>query len=379
VIGSVSPDTGPSSTDHITSATAITLSGTAEANSTVAVRDGTRTVGTAVVSNSGTWSIKDGGASFTAGIHTYTATDKDAAGNVSKASSAFVVTDDRTAPCAPKISTISPDRGSSSTDHLTNATTLTITGSGAEASTVVTLFDGATALGTSSADASGNWGFTTNTLTSGSHKFTARDTDVAGNVSAASSAVTITIDTTAPNPVIANITATNAGLNLSGTSDASSSLKIYDGTTVLGTTAASSSGTWSFSATNKQAPNNLVNNFTATATDSAGNIGAGYAEWGTTGNDTLASTSGNDTMWGRTGADTFAFGLNFGHDTIKDFTPSQHDIIQFNQALFTNFAAMMKHTQQVGANTVITDTAGDTLTLTNVTASTLQSNNFKFV
>jgi Ca2+-binding RTX toxin-like protein len=100
---------------------------------------------------------------------------------------------------------------------------------------------------------------------------------------------------------------------------------------------------------------------------------------GTTGSNTIAGGVGNDTITGGGGADTFQFGLNFGHDTIKDFTPSQHDVIQFNQALFTNFAAMMQNTKQVGTNTVITDAAGDTLSLTNVTASTLQSTNFKFV
>jgi len=98
---------------------------------------------------------------------------------------------------------------------------------------------------------------------------------------------------------------------------------------------------------------------------------------GTTGANTIDGGGGNDTIAGGSGADTFKFGPNFGHDTIKDFTPAQGDVIQFNQALFTNFSAMMQNnTKQVGTNTVITDTAGDTLSLTNVTASTLQSKNF---
>jgi Ca2+-binding RTX toxin-like protein len=100
---------------------------------------------------------------------------------------------------------------------------------------------------------------------------------------------------------------------------------------------------------------------------------------GTTGANTIDGGGGNDTIAGGSGADTFKFGPNFGHDTIKDFTPAQGDVIQFNQALFTNFSAMMQNnTKQVGTNTVITDTAGDTLSLTNVTASTLQSKNFAF-
>ena len=496
-ITSVTPDTGSSTTDHITSATTLTLSGTTDASSKVTIFEGTTQIGTATSNNTGNWTLA--GILETQGSHSFTASTTDAAGNTG-VSAAFTVTVDTTGPGAPTIAGFTPDTGASSTDRLTSATTLTLFGT-AEASSTVKIFDGTTTIATGTADASGHWSVTTNTLTTGSHTFTARDTDVAGNVGAtASAAVTVTIDrtaptvssvvtsgsgitsgsgnlnagktvtltvslseavtvdttggtpvlllndngkatyasgsgtkalvftykvasgentsdltvsgfnpnggtiqdaagnaanmsgaftnpagtlqidTTPPSPLFTNIATTNSGLALSGTSEASSSIKVYNGTTLLGTTTASSSGSWSFSATTQQAPTNVVNNFTATATDKAGNVGSGFAEWGTTGNDTVASTAGNDTMWGRTGADTFTFGLNFGHDTIKDFTPSQGDVIQFNQALFTNFAAMMQNnTKQVGTNTVITDTAGDTLTLTNVTPSTLQSKNFTFV
>ena len=43
-----------------------------------------------------------------------------------------------------------------------------------------------------------------------------------------------------------------------------------------------------------------------------------------------------------------------------------------------SYAATMADTQQVGANTVITYDANDTVTLTGVTASHLTASNFKF-
>ena len=53
------------------------------------------------------------------------------------------------------------------------------------------------------------------------------------------------------------------------------------------------------------------------------------------------------------GRDVFAFNAGFGENTITDFNTSR-DVLQFNHALFVNFAAAMADTKQVGANTVIT-------------------------
>jgi hypothetical protein len=84
-------------------------------------------------------------------------------------------------------------------DNLTNDITPTFTGT-AEASSTVTLFDGATPVGSGTATG-GSYSITTSTLSSGTHTITATATDAAGNVSAASAGVTVTIDTTKPVPV----------------------------------------------------------------------------------------------------------------------------------------------------------------------------------
>ncbi|MDP2240501.1 MAG: Ig-like domain-containing protein, partial [Burkholderiales bacterium] len=103
------------------------------------------------------------------------------------------------APSAPDLAAAS-DSGSSSTDNITNDTTPTVTGTGAEAGATVTLYDtdGTTVLGTGVADGAGAWSITSTALAQGAHTLTAKQTDLAGNVSVASAGLAITVDTTAP-------------------------------------------------------------------------------------------------------------------------------------------------------------------------------------
>ena len=54
-------------------------------------------------------------------------------------------------------------------------------------------------------------------------------------------------------------------------------------------------------------------------------------------------------------------------------------MLQFNHALFVNYAAAMADTKQVGLDTVITYDANDSVTLTGVAASHLTASNFKHV
>ena len=76
-------------------------------------------------------------------------------------------------------------------------TTLPLLTGTAEANSTVNILQGTTALGTATADASGNWTFTPATaLTSASSASAATATDQkSGNVSAASTQVTLTVDT----------------------------------------------------------------------------------------------------------------------------------------------------------------------------------------
>ena len=94
--------------------------------------------------------------------------------------------------------TAGTDSGSSNTDNTTSNTTPTFTGT-AEANATVTLISSVNGtVGTATADGSGNWSITASTLNSGAHTITATATDTAGNVSSASSGLSVTIDAMAP-------------------------------------------------------------------------------------------------------------------------------------------------------------------------------------
>src|SRR5213078_2894928 len=108
---------------------------------------------------------------------------------------------DTAAPAAPSQPDLadSSDTGGSQTDNSTFVTTPLFTGT-AEANSIVTVFDGGTSLGTTTADASGNWSFLTSdakalgsTPGGTTHVITTKATDAAGNVSPASPALTITV------------------------------------------------------------------------------------------------------------------------------------------------------------------------------------------
>ena len=110
---------------------------------------------------------------------------------------AIMVTD-TVAPSAPSTPdmTSGTDTGISNTDNITSNTTPVFTGT-AEAGSTVTLYDGATLLGTITATG-GNWTITSSALSEGSHSVTATATDAASNTSAHSPSLAVTVDTSAP-------------------------------------------------------------------------------------------------------------------------------------------------------------------------------------
>src|SRR6202035_2923081 len=82
-------------------------------------------------------------------------------------------------------------------DNITNVTKPVITGTGVVGDTI-TLFDGATQVGSATVGANGSWSVTTRTLSAGTNTLAAPQTDVAANVSAASTALALTMDTIIP-------------------------------------------------------------------------------------------------------------------------------------------------------------------------------------
>jgi len=128
-------------------------------------------------------------------------------------------------------------------------------------------------VGTATANSSGAWSTTTSALSAGSHVLTAKATDIAGNVSAASAAVDPVIGgssgtpgsgtpgsgsgaTLPAAPKIAlfsrdsgvagdHITSDNT-VTLTGSATAKSTVKVYDGTTPIGSVTADANGAWTY-------------------------------------------------------------------------------------------------------------------------------------
>ena len=300
VLGAAS-DSGASNSDGITNVTnptvRVSLAGTnAAVGDTAELLLGGGSFGTPVRATVTSTNISNGYIDLTVssgslgadGAKVLTSRVTDVAGNVGTAGGSFTIMLDTTAPGAPATPKLDPasDSGWSNNDRITNVAKPTITGT-AEAGSTVTLYDsdGSTVLGTSVATG-GVWSITSSTLVNGAHTLTAKAVDGAGNISAASPSVSITIDTTAPGrPATPMLNpASDSGVSnsdhithvttpvLSGTAESGSIVALYDsdGTTVLGT-AVATGGAWSITSSTLV---DGVHNLSVRATDVAGNSSA---------------------------------------------------------------------------------------------------------
>jgi len=154
--------------------------------------------------NGGLWTTYTGAVTLSSeGTYNVLARQTDQAGNGPTTSGTITVIIDKTIPAKPTgldLSDLS-DSGVSDSDNITNDNTPTFTGS-AEANSTVKLFNGVTELKSGTADGSGGWTITLNTLTDGNYSITAKVYDAASNESPASDPLTITIDTEKPSPTI---------------------------------------------------------------------------------------------------------------------------------------------------------------------------------
>lgn len=276
-IASFSNDTGKAG-DGITSDNTLELKGTAAAGSTVKIYDGTTQIGSTTATSTGSWDYIT--QVLTDAKHALTATATNSSAQTSAASAALTVTVDTKAPAAPTI-----------VSDTVNSANQVVASGNAEANSTIKVYDGTTQVGTATTNSSGAWSLTTSALSAGSHVLTAKATDVAGNVSAASTAVdpvvgstsgtsgtgtsgtgtsgtgtsgsgtsgsgTSGTQTTTPAaPKIASFsTDTGAAgdhitndktITLTGSAAAKSTVEVYDGTTQLGTATADANGAWHY-------------------------------------------------------------------------------------------------------------------------------------
>ncbi|WP_395612225.1 type I secretion C-terminal target domain-containing protein [Allosphingosinicella sp.] len=94
---------------------------------------------------------------------------------------------------------------------------------------------------------------------------------------------------------------------------------------------------------------------------------------GGAGDDVIAGGAGADLLTGGAGNDIFHFEAGFGADTVTDFTAgSSEDSIRVSG--YANYQSV----QQLGADTLVTFSATDTILLKNVLASSLTAADFSF-
>ncbi|MBY6241567.1 hypothetical protein K3F48_10295 [Methylosinus sp. Sm6] len=92
---------------------------------------------------------------------------------------------------------------------------------------------------------------------------------------------------------------------------------------------------------------------------------------------TLLGGGGDDTLTGAGGADIFVFAPAFGRDVVTDFTSS--DTLRIDHTIFADWTTLLSHAQQVGADTVITSSATQTITLDNFSLAALTASQIQFV
>ncbi|WP_405127097.1 BapA/Bap/LapF family large adhesin [Salmonella enterica subsp. enterica serovar Enteritidis] len=295
VITSVSDDQAPGlgtiANGQNTNDPTPTFSGTAEAGATITLYENGTVIGTTTAQPDGAWSVST--STLASGTHVITAVATDAAGNSSPNSTAFTLTVDTTAPQTPILTSVVDDvaggvTGNLANGQITNDNRPTLNGT-AEAGSVVSIYDGDTLLGVTSANASGAWSFTPTTgLNDGTRTLTVTATDPAGNVSPATSGFTIVVDTLAPTvPLITSIVddvPNNTGAigngqstndtqpTLNGTAEANSAVSIFDNGALVATVNANASGNWSWTPTAALGQGSHA--YSVSAADAAGNVSA---------------------------------------------------------------------------------------------------------
>ena len=288
---------------------------------TLRVYDGTTLLGNATVTvvagGQSSWTYSDGRTLSNNQALSYSVRVMDAAGNLGPASSAYTATVDTAAPTLTAAVTAVSDnvgqiQGTVSNGGRSDDTALTVSGtvSGTLASgDTVRVYDGTTLLG--SAIVSGStWSYSDGrTLSDGQVvSYTARVADLAGNTGTAGSAYSVTIDTTAPTLTgtitglidnVGNITGTvpsggftdDTSLQLRGTLGGPTAgaalatgetLRIYDGTTLLGnatvTVVAGGQSSWTYS-DGRTLSNNQALSYSVRVMDAAGNLGPASAAY----------------------------------------------------------------------------------------------------
>lgn len=202
-------DTGILNNDNITSDNTPTIAGISETNCLITVYSGALLLGTANADIFGVWSYTT--PILAEGDHSITVHSTDASGNTGPVSDLLTITIDTNAPDAPGVPDLmdGSDNGFSSSDNITNHSTLTFTGTSEEGAAIQLYSDLDGLIGTGTANGMGTWVITSGLLSSAAYAITVAATDVSGNVSPFSPVLNITIDTDLPTYSLVSIYSDN--------------------------------------------------------------------------------------------------------------------------------------------------------------------------
>jgi hypothetical protein len=185
-VGSV---TGALTSGATTDDTSLVLSGTNESGSTVNVYNGDNLLGAATVSGT-TWSYTATVVSGT--TYQFNVKETDAAGNTSAATSNFTVIGDTTAPTAnfgAATDNVGSVTGALTSGATTDDTSLVLSGTNESGSTV-NVYNGDNLLGAATINGTA-WSYTATVVSGTTYQFNVKETDAAGNTSAATSNFTV--------------------------------------------------------------------------------------------------------------------------------------------------------------------------------------------
>ncbi|MHC8383994.1 Ig-like domain-containing protein [Pseudomonas sp. LB3P14] len=262
-----------------------TLEGTAEAGTTVSIYSNGKLLGTVEADVKGNWSFTPD-ADLKDGLHNITATATNSAGNTSPSTGVYPITVDTTAPgtaTAELSDDVGAIQGPIVSGDITDDNTPTFSGK-SEANSTVIIYDQGVEIGRVPADDKGNWSFTPSTpLVDGGHSLSTAVQDKAGNLGKPSVAIDFTVDTSTVDISIARIVddfgsktgnlasgdvTDDSTPTLHGKATANSTVNIYDGKVLLGSTQSNGKGEWSFTPT--QALAEGKHSLTATVVTAAG-------------------------------------------------------------------------------------------------------------
>lgn len=262
-----------------------TVSGEAEAGSTITIKDPSgNVVGEGKADSDGKFSIDLTAPQLSGEQLTVTATDD--AGNTGP--SATIDAPNIPLPDTPAITAAiddaAPLTGTLSNNQFTNDNTPTLEGTGS-AGTVIHIYANGQEIGSTTVDSSGSWRFAiTSALADGENHFTAIATNVKGE-SSESARFTLTIDTLSPDAPRVELIADNTGLLtgplqnndrtdeakplFSGQGEAGNTITIKEGSTVIGIATVDENGRWTFTPTTPLSDGEHT--FTVEQSDKAGN------------------------------------------------------------------------------------------------------------